>query len=327
MYKIKQKPEDFVVKEISNIEIKPSGKYLIYKLTKKNYNTLDAIAKVAKSLGIKEKQIGFAGNKDRIAVTEQIISLIGVSKERSDNVIKDDLKLEFLGYSDQPVALGDLTGNTFEIIVRDVDNKKVKSISFITNYFDEQRFSKNNVQIGKHIVKKEFSEAVKLIDEKKVIDYLKNKPNDFVGALRILPIRLLRIYVNALQSFLWNESVKEHLEKKILIVKRVQYSEGELVFTDQCDDNLFMPLIGFGMDKIENEEIKIIIDHLLKKESLNCEDFIIKQIPEISAEGGMRKVFVEVKDFSLERLSEGEIRTKFTLPKGSYATIVIKRIY
>ena len=74
MYKIKQIPEDFIVKEINDIILNNDGKYSYFLLKKKNYNTLNAIKAIAKKLKINEKDIGFAGNKDKEAVTKQTIS-------------------------------------------------------------------------------------------------------------------------------------------------------------------------------------------------------------------------------------------------------------
>ena len=310
MYKIKQKPEDFVVKEISGVEIKGSGKYLLYKLIKRNYNTIDAVNKISRVLRIKEKQIGFAGSKDKNAITEQVISIAGTSKDRIEGVDLEGIKLGFLGYSNQPVTLGDLQGNRFEIIIN--SNEKIGKPTFIPNYFDEQRFSKNNVEIGRRIVKKEFAKAVLLIDNPRVKEYSQEKPNDSIGALKRLPIRLLKMYVNSLQSYLWNEMVKKYLEEKYTVVKRVKYSEGEFVFVKEWDKKLELPLLGFGSEFSSGE--------------FKPEDFIIKQIPEISAEGEMRKVFVEVKDFSVNKIDQRHVKVNFTLPKGSYATIVVKSI-
>ena len=75
MYKIKHIPEDFIVKERSTIKILLSGKYIYFLLKKKNWNTLDVIQKLAVIFDISEKKIGFAGSKDKNAVTEQVCSV------------------------------------------------------------------------------------------------------------------------------------------------------------------------------------------------------------------------------------------------------------
>lgn len=319
MRQIKHIPEDFVVKEISNVAVKDKGRYFYYRLKKKNRNTLDVVRELSRQLNIPEKNIGFAGSKDKHAVTEQVISL-PVKKE----VSIDNVSLEFLGQGDEPVSLGDLEGNKFEIVVRNLDNVEVKDINFIENYFDEQRFSENNVEIGKSLVKKDFKKAAELIEDKGLKEHLSKYQNDYIGALKKLPLRLLKMYVHAYQSFLWNETVS-----KLLQGREVEYSLGKFVFADEKKE-MEIPLIGFATELKEEKEI---ISRIMRKESLNFSDFVIKQIPELSMEGSLRKIGVDVKDFSHstdeDEFNEGKKKVvlKFSLPKGSYATMVVRKIF
>ena len=71
----------------------------------------------------------------------------------------------------------------------------------------------------------------------------------------------------------------------------------------------------------------------MQEEDLSFNDFIIKQIPELTLEGELRNVFVEVKDMKIGKKEQDElnpekkkVKVSFTLPKGSYATMLIKRI-
>lgn len=315
MYQIKQIPEDFVVKEISSVKIEERGGYGYFRLRKRNRNTLGAVELIAGKMGINQKEIGFGGNKDKKAVTEQVISIRGGRKEKIKELKLKDIELEFLGYGEEPVTLGRLERNYFEIVVRHLDNFNFKTPKKIINYFDEQRFGGNNAEIGRQIVKKNFGQAVKLIDKKELEDYLARKKNDFVGALKLVPRRLLKLYVNAYQSRLWNETVKEALKKR--------------------EDVKELLLIGFGLrtGEIKNKEIKKIIEKILEKEEITPEDFVIKQIPELSQEGGIRNVFVEVKNFKVLEKDEDElnpgkkkIKVSFSLPKGSYGTLVVKEM-
>jgi len=335
MYKLKQIPEDFVVIEISSVQTEKQGKYFYFWLKKKGLNTLDVVKELARQLRIKEKDIGFAGSKDKHAVTEQMISITNVKKEDVEKLDLENTSLEFYGYGNKPISLGDLRGNKFEIVIRNVDNENIEKTDYLENYFDEQRFSESNVRIGRHLLKKEFGKAAALVDEFKVQKYLEQKPTDHVGALKVLPIRLLRMYVNAYQSYLWNKTVAAYLEKIGKLLKNVSYSLGELVFVDDPEKfkELKIPLIGFGHEDYDNIEVQEIIDEIMAEENLSYADFIIKQIPELTLEGESRRVFVEVKDMKVgkkehDELNSGKkkVRVSFTLPKGSYATMVIKKI-
>ncbi len=333
MYSLKVLSEDFIVKEISSIETKPTGKYLYFKLTKKNLNTLDAVKAIAQRLTIAEKQIGFAGSKDKKAVTEQVCSVIGVKKERLLALQIKDVGIEFVGYGAGPISLGDLQGNSFEIVARNVDKTtRIKKIKYFPNYFDEQRFGRNNVELGRGLLKKEFKRVVELVNLPSLQEHLVQHPHDFIGALLLLPLRQLRLYLNAYQSKLWNEAVGEYLRKKGTVIREIPYSQGTFVFTKKNFPKLKVPLIGFGTESlVMDKEVRKIITQIMEKENISFSDFIIKQIPPLTLEGEMRKAFVEINDLKIGKLEEDElhpgkkkVKLSFSLPKGSYATMMVR---
>ena len=158
MYKIKQKPEDFLVREISIIKPGEKGKYTYFLLKKKNYNTIRALEHVANALHLNPKRLGFAGNKDKLAITEQTCSIPEIEREKLEKIKLRDIELKFLGKGNEPISLGDLEGNEFEIIVRNIDKKPKPKTEFV-NYFGKQRFGKANVPVGKAIVQNRHSNA------------------------------------------------------------------------------------------------------------------------------------------------------------------------
>lgn len=369
-YIIKKLPEDFLVKEISSIENKDvfednntskkdilqktsrkKSKYFYVLLQKKQRNTLDVVKEIARQLRIKEKQIGFAGNKDKQAVTEQIISIPSVFSKKIEILQLDKVTLKVCGHGSTPISLGDLQSNAFEIVVRNLPNNFTKEApptslstslsissaqetSFSENYFDEQRFSTHNVAIGRALLKKNFLEAVMLIRKEACLEHLKNHPADFVGALKKVPIRLLRMYVNAFQSALWNKTAAEYLRRKGKIQKIIPSSQGELVFAKNTEafKEVQIPLAGFEELATNDLEMQEIVKRLLEEEKLTSVDFIIKQIPELTAEGGLRSLIVKLEQIKIGIAEEDElfpgrkkIKVCFTLPKGSYATMVIKK--
>ena len=178
MYRIKQLPEDFIVKEINEVILSDNGDYSYFWLKKKNSNTLNAIETIANKLRINKKSIGFAGNKDKNAVTEQIIS-IRAGNKNIENIKLKDVELRYIGDGEKEVFLGSNEGNEFIITIRNLANKEIKIIEkkiknnsiLMPNFFGPQRFSNNNLEIGKAIIKKDFEKAVKLIleDRKSVV--------------------------------------------------------------------------------------------------------------------------------------------------------------
>ncbi len=304
MYKVKQIPEDFYVKEIMDLDLSKKGEYAYFILKKRNWNTLDALKEVSRKLKIGLKRFGYGGNKDKHALTEQYISIWNIDKNLLTKIKIKDIELKFVGCGNKRINLGDLKENFFRITVRSLEKKKELKISKIKNYFDEQRFGfeKKNSLIGKTLIKKNFKEVCELCG-------LKAKGRDYVGAINRIDRRMLRFYVHSFQSELWNKIVEE---------------------LKQSYDKV--PIPGF-LTEFKEKEIKEVSKKILKTEKVSLRDFIVKQIRELSVEGGTREMFVKVKDFKykylIDDLNKGKFKAvlEFKLRPGSYATLVVKELF
>jgi tRNA pseudouridine13 synthase len=172
MFKIKQKPEDFFVKEIINVPLKDSGEYVYYRLKKVNRNTVDVVREVAERLKLPVKNVTFAGLKDKNAVTEQHLAIKGL-KNPPSTLEGENYKLKLLGFADEPLELGKFEGNYFEIVVRNVTKRQrenaERNLPFVerygfANYFGEQRFGsiKNAKEfVVKHLLKGDYEAALR----------------------------------------------------------------------------------------------------------------------------------------------------------------------
>jgi len=313
---LKQIPEDFIVKEIPNFE-KGEGLYAIFILKKTNYTTEKAIQTVCDYLHIDRKRVGYAGIKDKKAISSQYISIYKIKKEKVEILKLKDIELKFVSYSKKPTSLGNLKGNNFEIIVRNLDKDvKIGADKKIKNFFDEQRFSKNNIEIGKAILKKDFKKAVGLVLQKKG-DYerkaelfLSNHPNNYIGALRKVPHKILLLFIHSYQSYIFNETINKIGSEK----------------------NVKVPLVGFGTEYKDNN-VRRIIKEILKKGNISERDFVVSSMPDLSCEGEERDLYVEPKNLKIDKLEKDElnkgkykVRISFSLPKGAYATNVVKQI-
>jgi tRNA pseudouridine13 synthase len=315
MYKLKQIEEDFIVKEKLDLKFNEKGEYSYYLLEKKNISTFDCIYDISFVLKISSKYINASGLKDKKAITYQYISIKNAPKQ---DYSLDKFKLKFLGRGNDRINIGSHEGNYFEIVVRNIEKKPIKK-DYILNFFDDQRFGKfkDNHIIGRMLIKREFKKVVELLIERneyKIKDYLKLKPNDYIGALRKIPKKELFFYISAYQSYLWNECV-------------FKYSK----FNPTIDESF--PLIGFGIEVNDNIK-KIIIDEILKKENIILRDFIIREFPEITTAGSSRNIFSKIYDFKMDELENDEfnigkkkIKICFYLNKGDYATNVCKNLF
>ncbi|MEK6892476.1 MAG: tRNA pseudouridine(13) synthase TruD [Nanoarchaeota archaeon] len=332
MYQIKRTPEEFIVKEISKINTKENGQYAYFLLKKTNYSTVRALEVLSEKLKIPLKNIGFAGNKDRNAVTEQAISVFKGSRN-IENLNLRNIKLKYLGNGKEPISLGDLEGNEFTIVMWNLSDNEVKKIKNlekktinVPNLFGPQRFSNNNHLVGKAVIKKDFKKAVELILENEggielqIKEYLKNNKNDYAGALRLIPLKTRKLFIHSYQSLLFNRTIDEYLknnkeEKKI--------------------KNIQVPIIGFNLElnSIKNKELKNIIKKIVEEEKISPRDFIISQMPELTSEGTSRNLFFELNDLKVLETSEDglnesmkKIKINFTLPKSCYATTLLEFI-
>lgn len=313
--KIKELFEDFIVYEVPSItKLKVRGRFTYFVLMKKDYTTISALKLVSKKVKIPLKYFGFAGNKDRHAITFQLCSVRFAGVQRLKNISLNDIKIIPVGKDDKPIKLGDLKGNYFKITVRDLDREIRVEEKDVPNFFDEQRFGKEgiNICIGKLLVKKQFCDAASLIKNKELAKHLEKYPKDCIGALRKIPYQLLKLYVHAYQSWLWNECAKRVIEKG-------------------TEMDIMVPIIGFGIELERYPDlIKKVVKKRMKEDSITMRDFVFHQIPELSASGNDRKLFVRPKiisyKYAADELHKGKkkLTIKFFLPKGSYATNVIK---
>ena len=172
--KLRTSAEDFLVEEIP-LEGKggTTGPYLICRLTKKNWELQHAVKEIAKRLGMSHRRIGWAGTKDRNAITKQWISLYNVTAEQVANVQLKDIMLEPLAQSNEQLSLGDLQGNRFDIVIRDcnssgdlpaqVQGLRDYVLNGVPNYFGLQRFGAIRPVthvVGEWILRGDYEQAV-----------------------------------------------------------------------------------------------------------------------------------------------------------------------
>jgi tRNA pseudouridine13 synthase len=336
---IKTVPEDFIVKEIASHDVKESGPYLLLELTKRNTTTERALSAIADAFRLQRKQIGFAGTKDARALTKQYITIRADASlaERIKKIHVQNAALRFLGFVQEPLTLGLLEKNSFEIVVRKIDHEKIHPISMIPNFYDEQRFSSANADIGRHIIKSEFKEAVELIlrtgtdVDDRIRQHLDSKQNDYITALRMIPKSILLLYVHAYQSLLFNEVLAAYIRLHDPNAIEVPGPVPFCVPTKEIPAAA-IPIFGFGTDP--DPVFGPLYEKILAREGLEPRDFVVRSLPFLTVEGGVRDAFFAVEDLVIgeredDNLHPGYMRQRlaFTLSKGCYATMVIKCLY
>ncbi len=173
--KLRVKPEDFLVKEIPSYPLeKKDGKFTIAQITSTSWETNLLLRELSNRLYISKNRINFAGTKDKRAKTTQTMSFYNVPVEKIKEIKIKDVEIENIYQSDKPVKLGNLNGNYFEIVIRNINQQikpeKVSEIFSIIqnnggfpNFFGIQRFGiirPITHIVGKYIIQGDFEKAV-----------------------------------------------------------------------------------------------------------------------------------------------------------------------
>jgi tRNA pseudouridine13 synthase len=149
---LRETPEDFRVWEISAAQPTGSGEHLLLEIRKTGANTDWVAGRLARLAGIKRTAVGFAGQKDRHAVTEQWFSLHmpGCEDPPFGDWAIEGVEILSAVRHDRKLRAGALLANRFEIVLRDltVDRaamtprlQTLRQAGF-PNYFGDQRFGR-----------------------------------------------------------------------------------------------------------------------------------------------------------------------------------------
>ncbi|XP_049794111.1 uncharacterized protein LOC126203787 [Schistocerca nitens] len=153
------------------------GEYVYFILHKENMDTMETVNLIASRLRVKPNLITYAGMKDRRAKTSQLMCVWKVEPQRLVNVSRSLRGIEMGNYSfhQRPLRLGDLRGNRFRIVLRNVTGSdkqiedgltSLKTKGFL-NYYGLQRFGSSLAvpthEIGKALLLGNWQKAVELI--------------------------------------------------------------------------------------------------------------------------------------------------------------------
>lgn len=152
------------------------GEYCMFYLYKENMDTMECINLLSKYLHVKSRVFSFAGTKDKRGCTVQRCTAWKIKAERLASLNKSfkGFKLGNFSYRDTKLELGDLKGNEFTIILRDVkeDNNLInqclnslKNKGFV-NYYGIQRFGTSVIgthEVGILLLKSDWKGAVELL--------------------------------------------------------------------------------------------------------------------------------------------------------------------
>jgi tRNA pseudouridine13 synthase len=169
---IKARPEDFLVEELPAYEPAGSGEHIYLFIEKRNLTTSDVVRKLATHFNVRRDAIGFAGLKDRFAVTRQLFSVHTPGKKPADFPAMSfpGIVVHWTDLHQNKLRRGHLLGNRFVIRIREVDPGKVvhalKTLRLLNtqgapNRVGEQRFGVlgRNHEIGRALLARDAQAA------------------------------------------------------------------------------------------------------------------------------------------------------------------------
>ncbi len=385
--KLKQKPEDFSVKESYRFDQVDDGVYRVYLMDKQKLSTFDAVARIQERFGLKPRAVSYCGLKDKQGRTEQLIAVEGHDVDMQE----EDLRLKFLGRTNRPLSAKNTTSNRFAVTVRQLREKELGQVSMaaaeinrlgVVNYYDSQRFgSLKHGQgfIAKDLIRGDFEAALKnylakpstldRTDDAKVKTFwsqnwgdwtakcpyaankkyfrilraLRDEPHDFLQAFLQIDSDYRALLLFTYQSFLWNEGARRLLQ--ILMPREhlfpMPYQAGTLLHHREADPETlrYLRLCKFPLlapnSTYSDPKIEEAVKWVLGREKIS--------IDRLRIEGAEKVLFFKHEERPLlvypqklvigksrfDELNRGHVKVNiaFTLPPGSYATLVVKRLF
>ena len=352
---IKQKLDDFVVEErpLPFVEGNAGTAFLV---EKRGLDTFETIQKIARALRVHKRSIGYAGLKDRYAITRQWMSVPRVAEGAVKKLDIPGLTIIETKSVGDGIHLGDLVGNAFTITVRGITlsqqetERRLRALASeiaergVPNFFGPQRFGQNRPVthlVGKKIIHGDFEGAV--------FDYLALDFEGETGHVREARKRLAeeKNYKAALgyfpRSLAYERALLQTLSEDDDPIEALRSLPSGLkkLFIDAYQSYIFnVSLSRFLNDKNEVENFPVhvvgyktalssgafdrIVENVLKEEGVSEENFFIEHMPELSAKGTLRSAMIYPQ--IAYATASGSATLKFDLKKGSYATSVLREI-
>ena len=312
----RREPEDFRVVEMPSYLPSGEGRHAYALIEKRGLATLDVV-KALQDRGVPERAVGFAGRKDKHAVTLQWFSVYEEHEDELHSLSDVDgiIILEKSRHTNK-LGLGHLRGNRFEIRVRNphpdwngLSSAVLEKIaaSGLPNYFGPQRFGSFNDNA---------IEAIRLAR----------------GESKARTRRSYRFYLSALQSHVFNHLVKARMERgiygRVLSGDYAQRHDSGGMFVVEDGDvespraerleiSSVLPLFG-KKAKLSNEEAGTLEREVLEESRLAWYDFR-------TLTGARRVSRIIPSDVAMEAAEDGYM-VKFTLPKASFATCLLREL-
>jgi len=336
-YRIKCKNEDFQVTEVSlmpSLTSKKSPRFTYFRLQKSGLTTFDILDCIKSFFSLTFDDVASQGLKDEDAITEQLISVKKILSKKDITAFNKKYgagdtyaQIKYvIGHGDKPVKERMLHGNSFRIVVRNLErrvaNTLLKYLSdnkhhrFI-NYYDNQRFGMpggpyNTHLIGEVIVKRDWIGAYSHIKATNNIlpsffPKLENVVNCKEVFKKINP-KKVSFFISSYNSFIWNNQTSLLIKENTKAKKHHFENVGNLYLPSA--DSFQCPYIC-EVNGYEFDDKKFTAKRKAKNRNVVVATTIYAD---------------NIEKDELHK-NKKKLTISFFLPTGSYATMIIKQIF
>jgi tRNA pseudouridine13 synthase len=322
----KVSPEDFVVEEIPAYLPAGVGEHLYLWIEKRDLSTSEAVRLIARGLDANEREIGYAGQKDRRAITRQWISVH--TKAGAFESADPRLKILSAARHGNKLRLGHSKGNRFTLALRGTVPEAVRPAEAVLarlagdglpNFYGIQRFGRrnDNALLG-----------AALLGLAEHPEQGRAKRDRFLRRLALSSLQselFNRCLTARLADGLWSEVVPGDILRKRAsggifistdpVVDRERLRSGEVDVTGPMPGNRERP----ATEAVARERE----DRVLAEAGISRDSF---EKGGGEMEGARRAYRVPVIDPLVRAIADDALELSFTLPSGSYATRVIEEV-
>jgi tRNA pseudouridine13 synthase len=320
--RLKESPEDFRVDELPAYLPSGAGPHLYLQVEKRGRTTRDVLRALARALGVPDRDAGYAGLKDRAAVTVQWLSFPVARDPDPAALAGDGYRVLAASRHQNKLRPGHARGNAFAVVVRGGDLERARACAAalaragLPNYFGPQRFGADggNAALGRALLSAD-------------------PPPEARRAARDRFLR--RFALSAFQSHLFNRWLAERIADGLFdralagdVLKKLD-TGGLFLCEDPAADGARVaafevspagPMFGHRLKAAAGEPAAREA-RLLAAEGVALADFARGGD---EAEGTRRAARLRVAP-ALEPVDGGYV-ARFELPRGSYATVVMREL-
>jgi tRNA pseudouridine13 synthase len=315
---IRSAAADFRVDEVPAYSPCGEGEHLYVRFEKIDLDTREAVRRIARALGVHERDSGVAGMKDRRAITTQWASFGRGEAERLNDSEIDGVRVLEVSRHTNKLRTGHLRANRFDILVRGgahdtIDDVRARLDELarrgVPNYYGEQRFGRDNLGAARRWLL-EGGRAPRDRFERKLL-------------------------VSTLQSSLFNELLAERVRERSIdsvidgdLLRKeetggmfVTEGPGDVERAARFEVSATGPMFGAKMRWPEGEA-KRREEATLERAGVSMAT--LEQF-EKSGAGTRRPYRVQIEGAEVLADPDG-VRLRFTLPSGAYATVVLREV-